>query len=64
MKIKDIVIIKDNIGNDVEIDIKKFVRHINKYHHSVDSIHSERGHKFNVNENFRKMLKEKIGNDI
>ena len=63
VKMKDIVIIKDNTGNDVEIDIKEFVRHINKYHHSVDSIHGERGHNFTVNGNFRKMLNEKIGND-
>jgi len=62
-KMKDIVIIKDNAGNDVEIDIKEFVRHINKYHHSVDSIHGERGHNFTVNRNFRKMLNEKIAND-
>ena len=63
VKMNDIVIIKDNMGNDVEIDIKVFLRHINKYHHSVDSIHGERGHSFTVNANFRKMLNEKIGND-
>ncbi|MBT3518968.1 MAG: hypothetical protein HN469_05840 [Candidatus Marinimicrobia bacterium] len=59
VKVKDIVIIKDNLGNDVEIDIKEFISHINKYHHSVVSIHGERGHNFTVNKNFRKMLNEK-----
>ena len=63
MEMKDIVVIKDNIGTDVEIDIKEFVHHINKYHHSVVSIHKERGHYFKVDDNFRKMLNEKIGND-
>ena len=60
---KDKVVIKDNGGIEVEIDIKEFVRHLNKYHHSVVSIHKERGHYFTVNDNFRKMLNEKIGND-
>ena len=63
VKMKDIVVIKDNRGTDVEIDIKEFVHHINKYHHSVISIHKERGHYFRVNDNFRKMLNEKISND-
>ena len=63
VKMKDIVVIKDNIGTDVEINIKEFIRHITKYHHSVVSIHKERGHYFTVNDNFRKMLNEKIGND-
>ncbi len=57
----DIVVIQDNDGIDVEIDIKEFVHHINKYHHSVVSIHTERGHYFTVNDNFRKMLNKKIG---
>ena len=63
VKMKDIVVIKDNRGTDVEIDIKEFIHHINKYHHSVISIHKERGHYFKVNDNFRRMLIEKIGND-
>ena len=63
VKMKEIVVIKDNMGTDVEIDIKEFVHHINKYHHSVISIHKERGHYFRVNDNFRKMLNEKISND-
>jgi len=61
IKMGDIVVIQDNDGIDVEIDIKEFVYHINKYHHSVVSIHTERGHYFTVNDNFRKMLNKKIG---
>ena len=63
VKMKEIVVIKDNMGTDVKIDIKEFVQHINRYHHSVVSIHKERGHYFKVNDNFRKMLNGKIGND-
>ena len=51
------------MGTDVKIDIIEFVQHINRYHHSVVSIHKERGHYFKVNDNFRKMLNGKIGND-
>ena len=60
---KDKVVIKDNKGVDVEIDVKEFVRHINQYHHSGVSIHEERGHYFTVNDDFRKLLKMKIEND-
>tara|TARA_B100001245_G_C22617076_1_gene304654 strand:- start:406 stop:594 length:189 start_codon:yes stop_codon:yes gene_type:complete len=57
------VVIKDNKGVDVEIDVKEFVRHINKYHHSGVSIHEERGHYFTVNDDFRKLLNREIAND-
>ena len=60
VKMNDIVIIEDNLGNDVEIDIKEFVRHISKNHHTVNSIHSERGHNFTINKKFREMLNKKI----
>ena len=55
--------IKDNNGTDVKIDVKEFVHHINKYHHSGVSIHEERGHYFTVNDDFRKSLKRKIEKD-
>jgi len=60
VKMKDAVYIKDNKGINVEIDLKEFVDHIDQYHHSVDSIHEERGYSFIVNDNFRKRLNQKI----
>lgn len=60
IKPKDKVVIKDNNGVDVEIDIKEFTKHINEFHHIVTSIHQERGHYFTVNKRFRKMLNGKI----
>lgn len=50
--------IKDNNGIDVEVDIDKFIEHINQFHKTGISIHDEKGHYFTVDENFRKKLKE------
>ena len=52
--------IKDDDGNEIEVDLDKFQKHINKYHSSGTSIHDENGHYFTVDDNFRKKLKEKI----
>ena len=51
-------ILKDDNGNKVEVELKKFVEHINNYHKTGTSIHDERGHYFTVNEEFRKRLKK------
>ena len=50
------VVIKDDSGIDVEIDINEFVYHINNYHQSIVSIHRENGHYFSVDDKLRKML--------
>ena len=51
-------ILKDDNGNKVEVELEKFVEHINHYHKTGTSIHDERGHYFTVNEEFRKRLKK------
>ena len=51
-----IVSIQDNNGNQVEVDLKKFINHINEFHKNGISIHEERGHYFTVNDKFRKKL--------
>ena len=51
-------ILKDDNGNKVEVELEKFVEHINRYHKTGTSIHDERGHYFTVNEEFRKRLKK------
>ena len=53
------VIIKDDNGRDVEIDLNKFIDHINQFHKTGTSIHDENGHYFTVDDNFRKKLKER-----
>ena len=50
--------IKDDNGNEIEVDLDGFQKHIDKYHSSGTSIHDENGHYFTVNYNFRKKLKE------
>ena len=50
--------IKDDNGKEIEVDLKKFQKHIDEYHRSGISIHDENGHYFTVNDNFRKKLKE------
>ena len=52
------VIIKDDNGIEVEIELNKFIDHINQFHKTGTSIHDENGHYFTVNDNFRKRLKE------
>ncbi len=53
------VIIKDDNGREVEVDLNKFIDHINQFHKTGTSIHDENGHYFTVDDNFRKKLKER-----
>ena len=49
--------IKDNNGKMIEIDIKKFKKHLDEYHSSGSSVHDEDGHYFTVDQNFRNKIK-------
>ena len=51
-------VLKDDNGNNIEVDLKVFIDHINQYHKTETSIHDENGHYFTVNEEFRKKLKK------
>ena len=51
-------IIKDDNGKDVEVDLKKFMEHIDQFHKIGTSIHDEDGHYFTVNDDFRNKLKK------
>ena len=49
--------IKDNKGVKYEIkDIRKFIKHIFKYHSTGISLHQENGQDFTVDDVFRKKL--------
>ena len=50
--------IKDDNGNEIEVGLDRFQKHIDKYHSSGTSIHDENGHYFTVDDNFRKKLME------
>ena len=54
------ILIKDDEGKEIEVDLDKFIDHINQFHKIGTSIHDENGHYFTVDDNFRKKLKEKI----
>ena len=58
--VDNIIVIKDNLGVDVEIDIEEFSKHIDQFHGSVISIHKEGEHYFTVNDSFRKMIDKKL----
>ena len=51
-------VLKDDSENNVEVDLKVFINHINQYHKTGTSIHDENGHYFTVNEEFIKKLKK------
>ena len=51
------IVLKDDFNNPVEVDLKIFTDHINRYHKTGTTIHEERGHYFTVNETFREKLK-------
>ena len=51
-------VLKDDNGNNIEVDLKVFIDHINQYHKTGTSIHDENSHYFTVNEEFRKKLKK------
>ena len=55
-----IISIHDNNGNEVEVDLNKFINQINEFHNNGISIHEERGHYFTVDDKFREKLKKMI----
>ena len=52
------IVLNDDSGSPVEVDLKIFIDHINHYHKTSTSIHEERGHHFTVNKRFREKLKK------
>ena len=51
-----IVSIKDADGYDVKINIIKLVEHLDEFHSLSVSTHKQNGHRFIVNEDFRKKI--------
>ena len=49
--------LKDDSRNAVEVEIQKFIEHINQYHNRGTSIHDEKGYFFTINNKFRNKLK-------
>ena len=51
-------ILKGDNGKSLEVDLKAFLDHLNKYHKTGISTHTQSGCSFTVNEEFRKKIKK------
>ena len=49
--------ITDDQGNNIEVDIDKFKKHLDEFHDNGSTIHEENGHYFTVNQLFRDKIK-------
>ena len=52
--------IHDNNGNELKVNLRKFINHINEFLKNGISIHDESGHYFTVDDKFREKLKKMI----
>jgi len=51
-------ILKDDNGKSLEVDLKIFLNHLNEYHKTGISTHTQSGCSFTVNEEFRKKIEK------
>jgi len=51
-------ILKDDNGKSIEVDLKAFLDHLNKFHKTGTSIHTQSGCSFTVDDEFRKKIKK------
>ena len=49
-------ILKDNNGKFIEIDLKIFLDHLNEFHKTGTTIHTQNGCSFTVDDEFRKKI--------
>ena len=51
-------ILKDDNGKSLEVNLKEFLDHLNEYHKTGISIHTQNGCSFTVDQEFRKKIKK------
>ena len=51
-------ILKDDDGKPLEVDLKIFLNHLNEYHRTGISTHTQSECSFTVNDEFRKKIKK------
>ena len=51
-------ILKDDNGKSLEVNLKEFFDHLNKYHEAGISTHTQNGCSFSVNDEFRNKIKK------
>ena len=49
-------ILKDDNGKSLEVDLKAFLDHLNEYHKTGRSLHTQNGCAFTVNDEFRNKI--------
>ena len=52
------IILKDDNGKSIEVDLGEFLNHLNEYHKVGTSLHTQKGCVFTVNEEFRIKIKK------
>ena len=50
--------LKDDNGKSLEVDLKDFLDHLNKYHKVGISIHTQNGCSFTVDDEFKNRIKK------
>ena len=51
-------ILKDDNGKSLEVDLKAFLDHLNEYHKTGTSTHTQSGCSFTVDDEFRKKIRK------
>ena len=51
-------VLKEDNGKYIEVDLKAFLDHLNKFHKTGTSIHTQRGCSFTVDDEFREKIKK------
>ena len=51
-------ILKDDKGKSLEVDLKEFINHLNEYHKTGISTHTQNGCSFRVDDEFRNKIKK------
>ena len=51
-------VLKDDDGKFLEVDLKAFLNHLNEYHKTGMSIHTQSGCSFTVDDEFREKIKK------
>ena len=52
------IILKDDNGKSIEVDLKVFLDHLNEYHKTGTSTHTQSGCSFTIDDEFRKKIKK------
>ena len=51
-------ILKDDNGKSLEVDLKEFFDHLNEYHKTGTSLHTQEGCAFIINDEFRAKIRK------